>query len=61
VIAVLAQTALADAGKASDLPLSHPVRAENLDDDPEVTVAARLKHVRTGTYALDNLAHVEDA
>jgi hypothetical protein len=61
VIAVLAQPALADAGKAGDLALSYPMRAENLDDDAEITIAARLQHVWTCAHPLDNLAHVGDA
>jgi hypothetical protein len=37
------------------------VRAENFDDDAEITIAARLKHVRTCAHPLDNVAHVGDA
>jgi hypothetical protein len=60
VIPVFAQPALADARKTGDLPLSHPTRAKYLDDDAEITMTARLKHIRTCANPFDNLAHVGD-
>ena len=61
MIPVFAQAALADAGKAGDLPLSYSVCAENFDDDAEVTIMAGLKDIWTHADLLDNLAHVGDA
>jgi hypothetical protein len=37
------------------------MRAENLDDDAEITIAARIKHVLTCADPRDNLAHAGDA
>jgi hypothetical protein len=34
--------------------------AENLDNDAQVTVTARIQHVLARAYSLDDLAHVKD-
>jgi hypothetical protein len=57
---VLAQPALADTRQSGDLPLSHAVRAEYLDHDAEVTMAAGIQRVGARADALDNFTHVKD-
>src|SRR6185437_6500100 len=60
VVLVLAESSLRDTGEAGDPPLSYAVVAEDVDDDAEIAVAARVQHIRTREDSLRDLAYVDD-
>lgn len=53
----LTQPPLGYPSHLGDLPLRHPVRAQNPDDLPQIPPAASIQHIPPPENTVDNLAH----
>jgi hypothetical protein len=61
VLHPLAEPPLPDAGQLRDLPLRHPVHAEDRDDNPEIPPGARLKDILPREDPLHDPAHLRNS